>query len=250
MALNDAATLVVGSGNYFVAPVGTPLPTDLLSPTSPWTNIGHTSLEEFFVPESEGGEATTLGTLQNRTLRTVYSTRTETFKLVLQQFDADSIKFHYGANAETVEGGMIGVPESARPSERAFLGLFVDGENFFGVYAPKSEIYRSDNLTLGDGQTLAGLPIGVKPMKFSSNRWTFAVTPLGEMAVDPTLAVAGTPGAFEPANATPPLDLAELVTLDVPASPTTAWTTGQYVSLGDLSAAHWDGDTWEAGTAP
>jgi hypothetical protein len=250
MPLNDAATLVVGAGNYFLADVGSALPSDILSPTAPWYNIGHTSLEEFFTPESEGGEATTLGTLQNRTLRTVYSTRTETFKVVLQQFDTDSLKLHYGRNAETVDGGLIGVPESGRPTDKAFLSVFVDGENYFAIYAPKVEVYRSDNMSLGDGQTLAGLPISIKPMKYSANRWTFAVTPLGDMTVEPTSAIAGMPGAFEPANATIPINLAELVALGVAADPVAAWTAGQYIVLGDSSTAYWNGSAWTAGIVP
>ena len=35
----------------------------------------------------------------------------------------------------------------------------------------------------------------------------------------------------------------------ITASPSTAWTTGQYAVLGDGSEAHWDGDSWEAGRA-
>lgn len=250
MALNDDATLVVGAGNFFIAETGTALPTDLLAPTAPWSNIGHTSLEELFTPESEGGEATTIGTLQNRTLRTVYSTRTETWKIVLQQFDEASLRLHYGANAEPVAGGLIGVPESGRPTVKAFLAVFLDGDHVFAQYAPKAEIYRSDNMTPGDGTTLAGLPIGVKPLKYSANSWTFAVTPLGNAAIDPTAVIAGTPGSFEPVNAQLPLNLAELASLSLTVTPTTAWTTGQYVTLGDASAAYWDGDSWAAGEAP
>ena len=60
-------------------------------------------------------------------------------------------------------------------------------------------------------------------------------------------ATAGTPGTFTPAGAEAPADLAALS--DVTASPTTAWTTGQHVVLGDGSQAHWDGSAWAAGAA-
>ena len=33
------------------------------------------------------------------------------------------------------------------------------------------------------------------------------------------------------------------------ASPATAWTTGQYVTLGDGSLAHWGGAAWTSGKA-
>jgi hypothetical protein len=33
------------------------------------------------------------------------------------------------------------------------------------------------------------------------------------------------------------------------ATPSSAWTAGQNVILGDASTAHWDGDSWESGAA-
>lgn len=66
---------------------------------------------------------------------------------------------------------------------------------------------------------------------------------------DATTATAGTPGTWDGVR---PYDFA---TLDVDgayaASPSTAWTTGQYVVLGDGSFANWDGSTnkWEVGKA-
>jgi len=63
-----------------------------------------------------------------------------------------------------------------------------------------------------------------------------------------TGATAGTPGSFTPSGATVPADLAALST--VTASPTTAWTTGQYVVTADSVHAHWDGAAWATGDAP
>src|SRR5690606_15481572 len=65
----------------------------------------------------------------------------------------------------------------------------------------------------------------------------------------PTTATAGEPGTFDPVGAYAPNDLEDLTTLGVTASPTTAWTTGQHVVLGDDSHAHWDGTAWVAGDA-
>ena len=178
MALNDAATLVIGSGNYLTAPVDTALPVDLLIPTAPWGAVGHTSLEDIFGITSEGGEATVIGTLQNKSLRTKYSARTETMGFTLQQFDVAGLKIYFGSNAPTLADGTIGVPTDPIPTTCAFLGIFVDGDNVFAFYAPKAEIYRADDLELSDTESLAGLPLGVKPMVSGSNTWTYAVTPL------------------------------------------------------------------------
>jgi len=64
---------------------------------------------------------------------------------------------------------------------------------------------------------------------------------------DATSATAGTPGTFSPANTNAPEDLAGLE--GITASPTTAWTTGQYVELQDGTKAHWDGTKWVKGAA-
>ncbi|MEU9605458.1 hypothetical protein [Streptomyces sp. NPDC048057] len=245
MALNDNATLVIGSGNYLTAPVGTDIPTDLLVPVSPWETVGHTSLEEIFAIASEGGEATVIGSLQNKSLRTKYSTRTETMSFTLQQFDVKGLKLYYGANAPILADGSVGVPADPVPTSAAFLAVFLDGENVFGFYAPKAEIYRSDDLSFGDTESLAGLPIGVKPMTYGANSWTYAITPLGTVAA--TGATAGTPGIFVPAGSTAPYDLVDLDL--VTADPKTAWATGQHVVLGDGSTAHWSGTAWVAGSA-
>ncbi len=66
--------------------------------------------------------------------------------------------------------------------------------------------------------------------------------------VDATGATAGSPGSFTPSGATPAADLAGLSACT--ASPTTPWTEGQHVILGDASHAYWDGTAWQAGDAP
>ncbi|MFF8845500.1 hypothetical protein ACF08N_22700 [Streptomyces sp. NPDC015127] len=245
MALNDNATLVIGSGNYLTAPTGTDIPADLLTPVSPWEAVGHTSLEDIFSIASEGGEATVIGSLQNKSLRTKYSARTEQMNFTLQQFDVKGLKLYYGSNAPTLADGSVGVPADPVPTTCAFLAVFVDGENHFAFYAPKAEIYRADDVSFGDTESLAGLPIGVKPMAYGANSWTYSITPLG--GITATGATAGTPGSFTPSGATPPYALSDLS--GVTASPTTAWTTGQHVVLGNGTNAYWNGTAWVAGIA-
>jgi len=183
VALNDAATLVIGSGNYLLAPVGTALPLDLTAPADPWAKVGHTSLEDIFGATSDGGDATTLGTLQNKTLRTKYATRTESFTFTLQQFDEPSLKLYFGSNMVDVnsDGSLLGVNQDPTPTVQAFCAIFLDGENVFAFYAPKAEIYRADDLSISDTESLAGLPLGVKPLNYQSNTWPYAVTPLAQV---------------------------------------------------------------------
>jgi hypothetical protein len=180
MAQNDDAVLVVGSGNYFTAPVDTALPADLTAPGVAWAVVGHTSLDNIFGTASDGGDPTTIGTFQNKNLRTKYSPRTETFSIILQQFDTPGLKLYYGSNAPELTDGTVGVPVEPVPTTAAFLAIFVDGDNIFAFYAPKAEIYRNDDLTIADTESLAGLPLGIKPLISGSNAWAYAVTPLGE----------------------------------------------------------------------
>lgn len=62
-----------------------------------------------------------------------------------------------------------------------------------------------------------------------------------------TGATAGSPGTFTPAGAVPPLNLAGMT--GITATPTTLWTTGEYVTLGDGTNAFWNATAWTAGTA-
>lgn len=179
MALNDLATLVINTGNFFTAPVDTVLPTDLLAPAVAWEKVGHTSLEDIFGISSEGGEATTLGTLQNASLRTKYGTRQETFTFTLQQFDAPGLRLFFGSNAPTLPNGAIGVPTNPVPTVKAFLAVFIDGTSKFAFWAPKAEIYRGDDMSISDTESLAGLPLAVKALQSGSNNYTYAVTPVG-----------------------------------------------------------------------
>jgi hypothetical protein len=66
-------------------------------------------------------------------------------------------------------------------------------------------------------------------------------------AVAATGAQAGSPGYFTPSGATVPADLSALSGLS--AAPATAWTPGQYVLTGDLTANHWSGSAWATGKA-
>lgn len=183
MALIDNATLAINSGNYFTAAVGTEPPTDLSTvATAPeWENVGHTSLEDILGMDSEGGEVTILGTLQNSQLRTRRSTRTDTINIILQQFDTASIKLSHGSNAEVLSNGMVTKPKDPTPTQKAFLAVYVDGSNIFALWVPKADILGSENFSVDDTESLAGLPLGITPLVLGTNKYTYALTPLGDV---------------------------------------------------------------------
>lgn len=252
--LANNATLVVDKGNYFLAPVGTTPPADLLHPTAPWENMGHTSLEDILSLTSEGGEATVLGTLQAPQLRVAYSARSETMRVVLQQFDASALRLFFGSNmaATTDDARFHGVPSTPQPTKAAFLAIYIDGANTFALWAPSVEVLRGDDFSISDRESLAGLPLDIKPMFYTPSgsqtayNWTWSLTPL-QAAPNATGATAGNPGTFTPNGSAAPNNLSLLSS--VTASPNTAWTTGQHVLLGNGTKAYWNGTAWAAGQA-
>ena len=179
---NDNAVLVIGAGNYFTAPyvaaTPEPLPADLKAIAGNWVAVGHTSLEEILNITSEGGDATTIGTLQNKSLRTTYSARQETINFTLQQFDESALKLYYGSNATVGASGEVQVPTNPTPTVCSFLAVFIDGDNVFAIYAPKAEVFRASDISVSDTESLAGLPLAVKPLVHATNTWAYAVTPL------------------------------------------------------------------------
>lgn len=86
--------------------------------------------------------------------------------------------------------------------------------------------------------------------------WPLAGKPTTTWGVNApsTGATAGTPGTWAPAGSVPPASVSALQTASpaITATPTSAWTTGQYVQTGTTGVpgqAHWDGTAWVTGTA-
>lgn len=101
--------------------------------------------------------------------------------------------------------------------------------------------------------TLDPLTVGgdeVKKNMWSDFEWDCVGEPTLGPATPATGATAGTPGTWTPTGAVPPANLAALTSSAVVATPSTAWTTGQYVNLADGSKAHWSATAWVAGAKP
>ncbi len=179
--VNDAA-LVVANADFYTGSVGAAAPTDLNTiDDAVWDVLGHTSAEDILSWASEGGEATTIGSLQNPSLRTVYSDRKETFSTTLLQWDERTLKLYFGSNLEEVAGSTLfmGVPSKPVATKAALLIVVKDGDNRFAIYVPSCEILRGDDVAFDDTENFAGLPISVTPINYNGNPWAYAVTPLG-----------------------------------------------------------------------
>lgn len=181
MALNDNSTLVVKTGRFYIAPVGTASPTNLLAPDTPWEEIGHTSVEDILSWATEGGETTTLASLQSPSLRSTSSARTESFTTTLLQWDEATLPFYFGDNMELIPGSgiLMGVNSNPTPVEKALLIVLRDGQNAFPIYAPSVSIARADDLSIDSTEDLAGLPIQISLKNYQGNDWAFAIAPVG-----------------------------------------------------------------------
>lgn len=177
MAIDNTAVLKVGTGHFYTAAVGTALPADLRSPGAGWTEIGHTSAQDILAAGSEGGDTTTLRSLQNATLRQSVAPRTEAFTMNLLQFDAPGLKLYYGSNATVDGSGNVQVPSNPIPTEVAWLVIFYDGQTTAGIYAPKASIIRSDDLSISDTENLAQLSLKVTPLNHAANDYAIVWLP-------------------------------------------------------------------------
>jgi hypothetical protein len=128
-----------------------------------------------------------------------------------------------------------------------------------GVTVPFSWQPNAGATTITGNVTVRALELGgdVNTRITSDFTWPLAgePTPVWPSTTPATGATAGVPGAWTPAGANPPSSVANLIAGTpnaVTASPTTAWTTGQYVQTGTAGApgqAHWDGTAWVAAPA-
>jgi hypothetical protein len=67
-----------------------------------------------------------------------------------------------------------------------------------------------------------------------------------------TIGYAGIPGSFGPEGCTLPANAAAVVGSSIVASPSTTWTTGQYIQTATGAAAgrvYWNGSAWVGGGA-
>lgn len=177
MALDNTAVLKVGTGDFYTAPIGTAKPVDVLIPGAEWEHMGHTSLDDILSSASEGGEETTLGSLQNPNLRRTSSARTESFTMNLLQYDTEALKLFYGSNAVVTAEGSVQVPQTPTPTEVAWLFIFKDGDRVGGIFAPKASIFRGDDFSISDTESLARLSLRVTPLVADGNGFAIDFIP-------------------------------------------------------------------------
>lgn len=199
MSLNDNSVVTAAKGYVYIAPVGTANPTaadiaafdpdaGFTTPTG-WENVGHTSRDDLPEFGFDGGDPETKGSWQNEALRTVVSDpAVDSVTINLLQVDEASLGLYYGTtDSGTDADGEFAVNDTTGKVQKALLIVLVDGENKVAFYAPKTEIRRSDALSLAVDD-FTKLPIKATLLKQDGSpllKWIAGYS----NAVDPTAGV-------------------------------------------------------------
>lgn len=255
---------IVGAyGDIYTAPVGTAIPADIDTPGTPWVKLGMISEDgaAWKPPEEETSDIKIWQSPYPA--RIVTTGLSSSMSFALDGWDRVTVPFALGGGTFTdVSGPPASVvfhpPGPGESVSRAIFLKVLDGDVKLGLYFAKGRVTGRDDTTFKPDEAALlnvefGLEVYVKsdgsvedPYNLVFDQATF---PGGGGSVAATGATAGTPGAFTPSGATPPANLAALQAGSVVASPASAWTTGQYVLLGDNAHAHWSSSAWVTGDA-
>lgn len=181
MALDATKTAQLTDAHFYVAPVGTAIPTDLNAPGVDWVEIGHTSAESALTFSTDGGDKETLASFQADSLRVSRSAQTDSMQLTLLQIDDTTLELVFGSNIVDINGNgtLMGVPTSPVASQRAFLAVLKDGNTPFAIYAPNCDMLRSgEGVGLGEKSSLAELVLDITPLQHATNTWAWSITTL------------------------------------------------------------------------
>jgi hypothetical protein len=177
MALNDNAVVLPAVGYIYVAPVDTasPTPADIeaFDPATGivgWTQLGHTSRDDLPVFGFDGGDAETLGSWQNASLRRVTTEAAQdyvTFNAL--QLDEQILSYYYGVSNPGSTVGKFDVADSSVSGiETALLIVIVDGDATIGFHASKVSMGREDSIELAIDEFVA-VPLRASILKSGSN---------------------------------------------------------------------------------
>lgn len=186
MALDDTKVVNVSGGQFYLnttSTAATPIttvPTDLKNPGTGWEDFGHTSLDDILGFDQEGGDASTLGTLQSPNLITRFAAITDSITFTLEQWDENAYKAYFGANVVDVngDGTFWGINKTPTQVQGALLIVLWSGDFVLPVMAPLATVYRGDAISVGGTDELAGLPITVTPQSATGVSWMWG---LGEV---------------------------------------------------------------------
>lgn len=181
MALNDSQVFVPGQGHIYLAPPGTPKPTTLTNPETPWDDVGHSSVDDGLTITHDGGDSNILATWQNPALRDRRDPITFAITMHLHQVSNETLALYFGGG-DITEAGVFGVNLIPTPQERAMFVRIIDGENEAPLYVPKVSLAADDDVEV-DVENFLSFPIRATVLGITgSNLMEFYGAELGSAA--------------------------------------------------------------------
>lgn len=144
-----------------------------------YTHVGYTSSEAALEQESEGGDASYDGPLQNTSLFTTIENQVDSFVFKVWEWSAPNLRLAFGKNAVELPGGAIGRHRFPQPLTGTWLVIFVTVEGYTYFYAPQADfIGTTDFGAVGGQNSYADLPIRVTPKFAEGHDASYYVLPL------------------------------------------------------------------------
>ncbi|UAJ78313.1 hypothetical protein IT072_02375 [Leifsonia sp. ZF2019] len=234
---------VAPTGAWYVAPLGTTGPTsasDALN--AAFTNLGY--LSEDGTSRTTDRSSNDIKGWQNAALvRTVVTDAAISYKFTLIETNRASVALYFGVAPGP--DGSYDVDPSQTGGRQSFVFDVIDGTNVRRVWLPAAEVVELEDITFDSGDATG---YGVTVKGYANATLSGKV----ERVFDPSLnkKSAAAPGNVFPADsnitASDSTNAAKLAGLGYVANPTTAWTTGQKISIGAFDF-NWSGTAWAAG---
>lgn len=236
---------VAVTGAWYVAPAGTTGPTaaDSVLPAT-WNNVGY--LSEDGTTRTTDRSTNDIKAWQNGApVRTVVTDSSVSYGFTIIETTRNSVALYTGATIGS--DGTYDVFPSNTGGRRSFVFDVLDGSKVRRVWIPEGEVTEVGDQTFAGGDAV-GFEITIKA--YASAVIGGATERVFEPGIASAIKGAAAPGAVFAAEATvtasDSTNAAKLASLGYVASPTTAWTTGQKITVGTWDF-NWSGTAWAAG---
>jgi hypothetical protein len=251
MTLSSSEVRVAGTGELWLAPVATAMPDDTATPMpAAWHGFGYTT--EDGVTLSKSVEREGIPAWQSVTPVRYITTGVEfTVGATLLQSNKESIKLWLGSEDFTGTAPEWRADVKVDPPTQQFAMVleWKDGLIVSRLCVLKAELTETGDMPIA--RAAQSIPITFGAIAPDSGdilaTWLTNDPAFGLALVTGT---AGTPGSW--AGTPVPADDAAADAAGAVASPTTPWTTGQYVqgsTAGVPGEMYWDGTEWVTGRA-
>ena len=167
MALNGSEVVIAGSGNVYVAPVGTAFPSAFAAPGAGWSELGF--LNEDGVQVTPALESTDIMAWQSMyAVRTSITSRSLTFTVTFLQWNEVILPLAMGGGTITGAGPYTFAPAtSGTVDERAMLLHWIDGTKQYRMPLPRIMAVDLGAFSLNRSNA-AGLTVGFRMLQPAS----------------------------------------------------------------------------------